>query len=197
MSLLGSGLALAQGAAAGEGEAAPEEEALPLEIRITTAPGSVLLKTNREITLNTGAYLLAPGGEDFDERREASITPFKFKVEEVVEEVLEDTGESVEDTPEAIRYSEQEILGLVASGLQRQITGTMIMGDRRILLRSNGKPLRIGDSFGTRVSSDDPTTYTIRITGIQQKTFSIALNDTEVVVPIGEPLGGSSITPGQ
>lgn len=67
------------------------------------------------------------------------------------------------------------------------------MGNRKRLIWANGSSVEIGYTFRTRISANDPNLYEVTISDIQEKSFSIQLNDTEIPVPIGDSGSGQSI----
>ncbi len=165
-------------------------------INLRTSPGAILSKQQRQAVLEVGSTLLSREDSGFLERLRQSEDPFRFAQRQPKPPDDPGGGTEPDETP-AFRtdFSDREILGMVAPQLQKVITGSMIMGERKILLRTNGKPIEVGYAFKTRVSPDAPTSHTITITDIQPKSFSIQLNQTEIIVPIGEPLS-SGITSG-
>lgn len=173
-------------------------------INLAVPEGGVVAKKARENALAAGSEMLAYGVEAVYLDKVSQIkSPFRYPQAEVVE-APEDPAQPGETAPEpegpAVRQlSDREVLAAILPSLQRTITGTMIMGSRRLLLREgNMKPISTGFTFKTRVSPEDPNTYTITITDIQPKEFTIKLNETDIRIPIGERLGNtSSITPGK
>lgn len=178
-----------------DAEAEPE---VRLEFRLASPGGAVLPKKNRSEAIAASEYYLSPGSANFDERVDAVVNPFRFKEEEPVQPVDGDDDQDGPDTePEVREYSSDEVLAGAAQALQPQITGTMIMGDNRLLLRGNAnRPMRVGDTFNVRVPAGSDNLYTIELIDIQQKAFTLRLGDNQVVVPIGEMPGGSGITQG-
>jgi len=161
------------------------------KIRISVSSDRVIPMAQREKALEIGYRLLNPAPFDLESALERIDTPFLFKEEEIV--VSEGEEEPGPEPEQAGPKDDFEVLRLIAPRLQREVQGAMILGNRKRLIWSGGKSVEIGYTFQSRVSESDPNIYEISISDIQPKSFSIKLNDAEIVIPIGETSSGASI----
>lgn len=167
------------------------------KIKITVPEGQVLPPKQRNQALAIGQQLLDTSPENLSAVFEELETPFLFPRPEITEPV-EEVDEETETTPiiTGAPKDDMEVLRLLAPRLQREVQGSMIMGERRRLIWSNGNSVGIGTTFQTRIDENDPNLYEITISDIQPNSFSIELNDTEIQIPIGDSARGGGIQPG-
>ena len=169
-----------------------EEPGEDIKINVSVPQGRVLPAERREDALLVAERLVANSPTDLSASLEKLVNPFVFQEEEV--EVVE-TEEEPEDGDMNLQAprNDTEVLRILAPRLQREVQGSLIMGNRKRLIWANGSSVEIGYTFKTRISANDPNIYEVTITDIQEKSFSIQLNDTEIPVPIGDSGSGQSI----
>lgn len=192
-SLLIATILLTLTAVAQNNESQPSEE--KATINVSVPEGRVLPIERREDALTVAKRLIDNSAKNLGPVLEEIHNPFIFKKKEVVVAEDDDDDDTQPMDVQAPR-NDLEVLRLLAPRLQREIQGSLIMGDRKRLIWSNGSTVEIGFVFKTRISANDPNIYEITITDIREKSFSIQLNDSEIPVPIGDSSSGPSIQRG-
>ncbi len=138
----------------------------------------IMLKKKREQIIDSADSVLNPGNKKFDEILETITNPFEAfeeEIEEIEEEVDEDRSaipEEVEEPePEVNKLDDDEVLKIFAKSLNP--TGTMILGNQKIMLLRNGKAIKIGDTIPTTIKDED---YLVEVDDIKDDSFTLKLN---------------------
>lgn len=162
-------------------------------IRVAAGPDNVVTIPQRESALAIGKRLLDNSPAPLDTLLADLHTPFQFR-RPVVAEVEEPEEEEKPDA--TLPRDDFEVLRILAPRLQRDVQGSLIMGQRRRLIWAGGQTLEVGHSFRTRISETDPNLYEITISEIRQNSFSIRLNQAEITIPIGDTSGSGVVRGG-
>ncbi len=167
------------------------------KIKVSVPEGQVIPGKQRNQALAIGQHLLDTSPENLSAIFEELKTPFLFPKPKITETV-EAPDDTTDPTPilTGAPKDDMEVLRILAPRLQREVQGSMILGERRRLIWSNGNSVRIGYIFKTRIDETDPNLYEITISDIQTKTFSIKLNETEIPIPVGDTARSGGIQPG-
>lgn len=87
------------------------------------------------------------------------------------------TESKAETPPEPIRYSDEEALQIIARQLNP--TGSLIMGERKLLNLEGGRRLQLGDPIRISVRGED---YVAKLEDITSGTYTISINDKVLTV---------------
>ena len=130
----------------------------------------VSLKDRREDILSSSDKLLNPGNPELLKRFETVRDPFEPYVEPITET---DPKPVTKKQPKQI--NEKIILMQVVRILKPK--GSLILGEKRILILEGQKKLHEGDIIPARLGG---VTYKIQITEITGRDFSLSLNQTKL-----------------
>ena len=139
-------------------------------------PRLVLLKTDRQKTLDTAEAILHSEIPDFYENLKAAHSPFIVKPEEEV--VVEETPEGPKEVlrpkkpPKPKDLPDAVILKSVADRLKPK--GSLVTSRRSLLLFPNGGKLRVGDTIPVTVRGKE---YEIVVQAITSNDYTLRLNE--------------------
>lgn len=156
------------------------------KIRISVSGDRVIPVAQRVKALEIGGGLLDNTGLDLETLLNELHTPFQFKRLEVATVEEEEDDEETGDGGVRQPRDDFEVLRILAPRLQREVQGSLILGQRKRLIWAGGQSVETGYTFQTRISESDPTLYNITISEIREKSFSIRLNEAEITIPIGD-----------
>jgi hypothetical protein len=165
--------------------------ALAEEINLSGRKDRVMTIGSRHVVLEVSSGYLDKEGRDFLSVITEIKNPYAYALApvEVARPSINTAGPSGPQAP--VVYGNESVLQAVAASFSKQVRGTLAKGSIRYLQLQGGSLLQSGASFPVKLPALNGQSFTVTLTDIVARGYTLQLEDIDLYVPFEEARGQS------
>jgi hypothetical protein len=162
------------------------------EIKLSARKDRVLSSQMRTVVLDVAKESLYQENESFVALYPSVQCPYSLQEAEVASRVSAPAVMSQGAGAAPVVYDDASILKVVAAKFSTQVRGTLARGSMNYLQLQGGGMLKSGTSFPFKLSNVAGQSFTVTISGIHSRGYTLTLGDASLTVPFDVSSGASA-----